>query len=325
MTRVKPILKISRNSDAHEMQASLSTAEAQPVPRTLDDMAAVARTADSPRATATTYSVGGRYDVPLHDIDENEFGARVFYSPTEVEAMGHSIRANGQDVAAKGFVREGRVVLTDGQKRLRGSRVLGLRTLRVEVEPSPPSALANYQASRRINMERSEQTPLDDAAQWQKLLEKAEVSHPAELARQLGISESKVSQTLSFNRIPLRVRQLMIQRPNTCGHKIAYEIASLFSKDAPTDLADFEHLVMELVSEIGERELSLSQARTLIASRTSPPRTRARGEALAFHYGGVKGQLKTFPTTGKLELSIDGLAEDKLQKLRDSLQSLLKA
>lgn len=328
MTRAKPILRIQRNTDAAEMSAQLVRQSPVVPPANLEDLARPQHLIErhtNHHASGDRYPIGAVLDVPLQEIDENEFGARVYYSTSEVEECGLSLKENGQTVPAVGYVHQGRVILIDGQKRLRGARVAGLSFLRVDIKAKPDDPIANYLESRRVNLERSPQTALDDAAQWQRLIDERAVASAAELARQLKVSEGKISQTLSLNKIPSRVRLAMVQRPTTCGLRIAYELAALFPSAGETVDPDREQLVLDLVDEIGSKELSVSQAKTLIAARLGPPRTRARGDAVPFSFGGSKGLLKVFPGKGALELSIKGLQQDQLDKLKQALERAVKA
>lgn len=322
--RAKPILKIRRSTDT-EVMAAQFVAGKDRAPANLDELGAASQPEEAGSENVLVgYRVGSIVDIPVQDIDDNRYGARVHYSVTEVDDMGQSLRENGQEVTAKGYVDGTKTILIDGQKRLRGARSAGLRTLRVEICEKPPTELDAYLASRRINSERSAQTALDDAVQWKLILDEHRISTASELAKKMGVSEAKISQTISLNRIPARVRQAMIQRPATSGLKIAYEISLLFSDGSDIeDRSEFERLVIELVEEIGEKELSVSQAKALLASRTSPPKSRARAVSVPFQYGGIKGQLKTFSNGGKLDLSIKGLPDDQLVALREQLLELV--
>jgi ParB family chromosome partitioning protein len=277
------------------------------------------------KSLAETYPIGSTHDVPLELIDENEFGARVFYSTSEVAETGFSIKQGSQRVAAAGYIADNRVILQDGGKRLRGARTTGEKTLRVEFNPPPVDALDNYLTSRLFNSERSSQTSLDDAAQWARLIETKAVASAADLARKLRISEGLVSQTLTLNRIPYRIRLAMAQRPNTCGVKIAYELAGLFHPDrvGQRDPAELESLALSLVEEIGNKDSSVAEARALIASRVAGPKPRTRAEVQPFAFAGKQGQLKSFPLAGRLEVNIKGLSDEEFRSLTEAIAKVV--
>ena len=310
-------LDIGPNKDAEEMRKALATSTS--VQRDVGPVVG------EELAEGVTYKVGQVYEVPLQDFDENPFNARVFYTQTDLDETMVSMRDNGQSVAALGYVTDtGRVVLTDGQKRLRAARIGGMRTLRVEIKPKPESDLANYKESRRINVERSAQTALDDAVQWGKFIDSGLFTNQQALAKEMGVSEAFVSQVLAIRKIPNRVQQAMKERPKTCEAATAYELSQLFGSSAVGDAEAREKDAVELVYEIEEKGLTGKQVRSLVAAKLLPKKTRATSQPHAFKYGGRNGTVKVFPTKGKLELSISGLAEDTLEALKEKIEGLFQ-
>ena len=91
--------------------------------------------------TTQMYVIGQVYEVPLERIRSNPVNPRAVYTPQSVDDMAVSLRESGQHVAATGFVDASDVVLIEGETRLRGARLAGLKTLRVEIKKQPESEL----------------------------------------------------------------------------------------------------------------------------------------------------------------------------------------
>lgn len=311
--------RFAPNSDVELMQKRLGATPHEPP--------ALAPARESPpEAALQDWRPGETHEVALQAIDENPLNARVFYANIEIDEMALSLQKNGQDVPAKGYVDAARVILIDGQKRLRAARAAGLKTLRVEIVRQPETPLEQYFASRRINLERSSQTALDDAIRFRKLLSEGLVESQAALARQVGLSEGAISQILSINQIPQRVLLHMKERPATCGAAMGYQLSQLFSRRALEvhDADKLEQLALEVLEEIVESGLSVKQVQALVASRLAGPRARDKSETRSVSFGGAKGTLKVFEKKRQIDFSIKGLSDEKLQELRARLEGIFE-
>lgn len=337
-TKPKPTLGIKRNDDTAVMRAFVAPAVAPgayegtvPAPRRRDTEGADAEQASPTlgKDAANEYAVGRTAEVPLHQIHENEWNARVFYKAEDVDDTALSMTGQGQLEDAKGYFDEdlGRVILIDGQKRARGARAAGLRTLRVKFLPTPSSPLDAYKKSREHNGHRSSESALDNAVRWRQLLDTESVASQGDLARELGLKESDVSMVLSINRIPQKVLLHMKERPAACAKSIAYLISTIFSTRGDKALSDdadaLEALAIDIVDQIQSRELTRKQVENLIAARTSPAKHRQRAETRAIAYAGSKGEIKVFAAQGRLDFAIKGLSEAKVRELEDKLATML--
>ncbi|MDO8371634.1 MAG: ParB N-terminal domain-containing protein [Burkholderiaceae bacterium] len=321
----KPVLgHIHRNTDQAAMSLALSDVRPPtPVP------APAAAPAAHSLPTAETdisalYAVGSKHPVPLFLLARSPNQARVFYSTDELDEMSKSLRTNGQDVAALGYVKSGRVFLIDGVKRFQGATIGGLGTLDVEIVPTPVDDAAEYEMSRRINLERSAQTALDDAVRWKDLLAKAVYADQDSLAQSLGISKATVSKTMGLNRIPERLLRTMSDHPQTRALTIAYEISNIFAADQFKDAPEkAEYMAEDVIEETAKLDLSRHQVGVLIASKLSGPKSRLRGEAHPVKYGESKGSLKVVPSRGQLELVFKGLPPLKVEELKALIEQML--
>lgn len=291
------------------------------------------------------YLIGQNYHIPLGDIRENKTNARYFYSDQEIDDTGKSISSNGQQVPAIGYVENGVVYLTDGQKRWKASRAFDFPTLWVTICEKPPSIKEAYLNSRRINSERSEQTAFDDAIRWQQLLEDKVFANQSELAAAVNLEQSTISKTLSINLIPNDLRTSMRNTEGLSDLRIAYAISSIFrcteipegqgpavdSSQTLTPEREQENLATwriltaeKLVAEIKSSQLSARKAEALVESKLKAVKKKPRSQIQTYKYGGKDVVVKLLEGAGKLDLAVKGLDAEKLATLHRKLQDLLK-
>lgn len=159
----------------------------------------------------TRYEIGQTYEVPIGKIKSNSVNPRAIYTASAVSEMAESLAARGQGQSASAYVDEvGDIVLIDGERRLRGARTAGLPTLRVEIRPKPASERELYEEARAANVERKDQSPLDDALKWKELLSRKIYPTQVALAKALNLGEDHVSRTLSLAQLPSKDRKSVV-------------------------------------------------------------------------------------------------------------------
>lgn len=314
----KPPVFFKRNSDQASMAAALAAGNDSPAPSAEQSRSGFSA------LSSTVYVVGQTYDVPLHKLQRSENNARVFYSPEELDNMSKSLQANGQDVPAYGYVLNDKIVVVDGQKRFQASTSGGLPTLKVLITDAPEDEREEYEASRRINSERSTQTSLDDAFRWKGLLARGVYKSQVELAKRMQVDESVVSRILKINRIPERILRNMSVQAQVQHWTIAYEISNIFADPAFTDAPDDAAVLCEdVIAQIVKNDMSRPQVMALINSKLKGPKTRDRAESSNVKYGDAKGTLKVFPSRGQIDLSFKGLPATKVEELRLRIEQML--
>jgi ParB family chromosome partitioning protein len=264
------------------------------------------------------YLVGTTYDVPVGLVKSNPFNPRAVYTSTAVDSMASSLKAKGQRISATGYVDiHGGVTLIEGETRLRGARSAGLSTLRIEIRPQPTSDRSLYEEARAANVERRDQTPLDDAIKWKELLAKKVYPTQVALAKALDLSEDHVSRTLSLASLSSRVIHAVAENPELLNSKMLNAIREYWEV-----LGDENTL--ELILEVAKNGLGYRDvtSRRKAAEKGPVKRPRSTREALSFL--GAKGELKTFEEDGRLELSLKGLTSEAAHELTSKLMSIFQ-
>ncbi|HDR9056971.1 TPA: ParB/RepB/Spo0J family partition protein [Burkholderia vietnamiensis] len=265
---------------------------------------------------ATKYEVGQTYEVQIGKIKSNSVNPRAIYTASAVSEMAESLTARGQGQSASAYVDEaGDIVLIDGERRLRGARAAGLPTLRVEIRPKPASERELYEEARAANVERKDQSPLDDALKWKELLSRKIYPTQVALAKALNLGEDHVSRTLSLAQLPSRIVQAAAEYPELLSLKMLNAIREFWEVKG-------EEETLELVFDaaktgIGYRDVA---ARRKAAAKGTVKRPRSTREQLSFR--GAKGEFKSFEEDGRIELKLKGLAPDVAAEISEKILAL---
>lgn len=261
----------------------------------------------------SSYVVGQVYDVPLKRLRSNPSNARALYAASGLDEMSRSMKEHGQTTAASGFVDvDGDVVLIDGHRRYQVSDKLGWPAMRVEIRAMPDSEQALYLASRAANVERAEQTPLDDALVWRRLLDRKVFPSQVALSKALNISESEVSRTLALAELPGRLLQALAEQPELLKFKMLNALREFYHSQG-------EDRTLAFILEIAAHSLSYREVEARRKAAEQGPSTRPRAEKRALQFRGATGVIRTFEKDGRLEVSLKGLkpkdADDVIRKL----------
>jgi ParB family chromosome partitioning protein len=279
------------------------------------EIAKVGSSQDRVAATAH-YTVGHIYDVPVGLVKSNPFNPRAVYTSTAVDAMSESLKTTGQRISATAYIDDkGGITLIEGETRLRGARSAGLPSLRIEIRPRPNSDRSLYEEARAANVERRDQTPLDDALKWKELLARKIYPTQVALAKALGLSEDYVSRTLSLANLSTRVIHTVAENTELLNHKMLNAIREYWELQGDESTLE---LILEVVKNgLGYRDVT---ARRKAAEKGPVKRPRSTREQL--RYRGAKGELKTFEEEGRMEFTLKGLTPEVAQDLTAKLMAL---
>ncbi len=272
------------------------------------------------------YQPGQTIAWSIDKIDPNPDNPRAFYDDTTVKSLAVSVAASGLGEVIKVTVHEtapDRLVLWDGERRLRAAKNLGHTTIDVKVDDLK-KPLERYLAGRALNTERDGQTCLDDAIAWQRLLDNGHVESRDQLATLMNVSASEVSMTLAIGKMPRSVLELMAARregregeADKFGMTMAYEVSRYFAEHGLEK-------TLKLVHKIRDDDLPLSKVREIVRTQNDgkAPRQRQRYDQRFEFKAGEKnmGSIKMYGTDSlKLELTAleTEVREDLYKKIKD--------
>lgn len=155
-------------------------------------------------------------NIPVGAVEANPRQPRSNFDEEALSELAESIRAVGllQPIIVRELAR-GRYQLVMGERRWRASLAAGLTEVPAIVRSTPDDAL--LRDALLENLHREQLNPLEEAAAYSQLLEDFGVTHD-ELARRLGRSRSRVTNTIRLLNLPPPVQRRVAAGVLSAGH-----------------------------------------------------------------------------------------------------------
>ncbi len=208
---------------------------------------------------------GTALEVDINSVQPNNKQPRTYFDERALNELAASIKEVG--VMQPPVVRDlgnGRYELIMGERRLRASKLAGLKTIPVILRASSDNEM--LREALLENIHRSELNPLEEAAAYQNLLNDFGYTHD-ELALKVGKSRPVITNTLRLLILPAAVQRRVAIGILSAGH--ARALLSL------TNAADIEALANRIVAE----GLSVRAVEEIVATSDG----RERGEKAKRH------------------------------------------
>ena len=205
-------------------------------------------------STAQGVTVANRDEVAIELIQPNPRQPRTVFDADQLQELAASIKEVG--VMQPPVVRSiegGKYELIMGERRLRASKLAGLKTIPVIIRQTPDNEL--LREALLENIHRSQLNSLEEAAAYQNLINDFNYTHD-ELASKIGKSRPVISNTLRLLNLPASVQRKIAAGVISAGH--ARALLSL------TDEKEIEALANRIVAE----NLSVRAVEELVATNT---------------------------------------------------------
>ena len=202
--------------------------------------------------TAQGVAVANRDEVDINLIQPNARQPRTVFDQDQLNELASSIKEVG--ILQPPVVRSlpgGKFELIMGERRLRASKLAGLKTIPVIVRQTPDNEL--LREALLENIHRSQLNALEEAAAYQNLLNDFGYTHD-ELATKVGKSRPVISNTLRLLNLPASVQRRIAAGVISAGH--ARALLSL------TD----EKIIEQLANRIVAENLSVRAVEEIVAS-----------------------------------------------------------
>lgn len=264
------------------------------------------------------YTIGKSYPVPIGIINSNPYNPRQFYPIESVDELSDSIRKYGQQQPGTGFVAEnGRIIIIDGETRLRAIRNIGFETMNILIVAKPENPLNQYMTAREINRQRIEQTALDDAVAWRRLLDNGVFKTQVELSLAMNISQDELSRVLSLNNLPHAIA-LRISEEKDLRNNFRMMLAILDFYKACNDTEKTQELIFEIQrNKLGYREVKL-KAELL----SKAPVKRPRQEKSKLDYRG--STLVLSGSADKGNISLQNIPQELFNEIKELIARTIK-
>ncbi len=182
--------------------------------------------------------------IPLEQLVESPWNPRKHFDPAKLAETAASLKANGQltPITVRPYRTPDRYEIGAGHRRFRAAKQLGLPSLLAVVRPLDDVAFLELLTIE--NKQREDVTPLDEAAGFRLLMEKAGYD-VAKLANRIGLSTKYVYDRLKLLQLVPAAKKLLEESVITAGHAIL--LARLSPTDQKRAIGDLED-----VAESGE-------------------------------------------------------------------------
>ncbi|MET3120178.1 ParB family chromosome partitioning protein [Undibacterium sp. GrIS 1.8] len=251
-------------------------------------------------------------------IEPNPYNARVNYKPQRVHKMSLEIKADGQMVPGIATIRNGRFILAAGHYRWKGIEVanIGFMDLMIYEQISDREL---YKLSYKENAERSDQTVLDNASAWRKLLNDGIYENESAIAEETGISLSNINKIISVLNLPRSVINYIEEQES-----VKFALSSLYELQLYSGVAT-EEATLEMVKKIVTDDYTRDQIKNARAAleKPKPPRKTKENsrqyKILDSDELKLIGHIKDFDS-GKILLEINEPNDDKRKQILETLK-----
>jgi len=208
--------------------------------------------------------VGSAFEVDINAIAPNPKQPRIVFDEEALAELAASIKEVG--VLQPPVVRDlgsGRYELIMGERRLRATKLAGLKTIPVIIRQSKDNEM--LREALLENIHRSQLNPLEEGAAYQNLLNDFGYTHD-ELAIKIGKSRPAITNTLRLLNLPASVQRKVAAGILSAGHARALL--------ALTDGAEIEKLANRIVAEgLSVRAVEEIVAMTSGKEKNAPTKT----------------------------------------------------
>lgn len=257
---------------------------------------------------------------PIDKIDDNPLNSRKIYDDAKVKARANSIAKDGQMVpalAARHPTDPERLVLIDGQYRKRARLSLKHKELDVKILEGL-ERLDFWRLARAANNEREQESTLDAAYSFRKLLNEGFARTEEELATLIGENKSAINKHLALLDLPEPILDLMSATPGPFGINMAYEI-TLYRKIVGDEKA------LQLVRRVVDEQLSFRKVEAIRKAQENGPRQR-NPTVRQFKYKRPDGtQIGVIKEWDDGRIRVDLNLGEKVVDFREKLEALLTA
>ena len=183
-------------------------------------------------------------EIAIKDIRPNPYQPRKIFTEEGIEELKQSIIQHGilQPIIVKKSIKGYEIVV--GERRFRAAKEAGLKKVPVVVRDFTSSEMMELAVLE--NLQREDLTPIEEAAAYQTLLDKLEVTQE-ELAKRLGKSRPHITNHIRLLSLPRQIQELITQGTISMGHGRA--LLGLKNKD----------LLNSLVEKIMKEEMNVRQ------------------------------------------------------------------
>jgi ParB family chromosome partitioning protein len=231
-----------------------------------------AKAGGGPQVTRET----GLVDLDPHAVEPNPEQPRRHFDEEGIATLADSIRTHGLLHPIVVERREGSYRLVAGERRLRAAREAGVATIPAIVRPSTESARHALELALVENLQRTQLSPLEEAAAYARLADTFGLSHEA-IGMRMGRSRSAVTNTVRLLALPAAVQEALADGRLTAGHARALLPLPDTEQEALATRIAGEGLTVRRVEQLVQERLTAAQGGDGAATTSRPAARRDAG------------------------------------------------
>ena len=246
---------------------------------------------------ASKYKNRELYVLNINKLNPDPNQPRKHFDDTDLTELGNSIKKHGvlQPILFR-QEDDGKLIIVSGERRYKASLLVNEKKIPAIFTTGKIAEIALIENLLRVDL-----TPLEEAEAMKKLQVEAKYKNK-ELAAAIGKAESSISEILSLNNLPTKIKEKVRTNPRFSRRQLI-EIAKI--KDAKDQLKRFN-----AVKKMNESDATPREKKKTEDDRSKPITTVKR------MIQGLETQLQTFDLTS--------LKEEELVDIRQKLQKLVE-
>lgn len=241
----------------------------------------------TPRPAAGTPAgkmAGGVAEVNIEEIDANPYQPRTIFDEEALNELADSIREIGiiQPITLR-EKKEGRYQLISGERRLRASKIAGLKKLPAYIRKADDQNMLEMALVE--NIQREDLDAIEVAISYQRLIDECSLTQEL-LSQRVGKKRATVTNYLRLLKLPADIQLGIKERKVSMGHARA-----LVNIEDPKSQ-------LEIYGKILDDELSVRKVEELVRNFNNPPaektETKSTAEPAQKDYESLKSDLSNY-------------------------------